>query len=183
MVARTNREKARDAEKSSFCSDLQYSQDIGTECRDVSYSVISKQAAERIVLAVNTQSFGRSMKEAEAVVNFQRTRETSDVSPILRSPYDSVYETFFHIPVFVNVNLLPCPIGFRLSNGHCTCHEILLDNNIDTCVIENGIPLINRPSPYWIGLPDDNMSSILIHSQCPFDYCQSDDSLNITVTN
>ena len=186
VVARTNnREKVRDPEKSSFGSDLQYSQDryIGTECRDVSYSVISKRAAEPIVLAVNTQSFGRSMKEAEAVVDFQRTRKTSDVSPILRSPYDSVYETFFHIPVFVNVNLLPCPIGFQLSNGHCTCHEILLDNNIDMCVIDNGIPLINRPSPYWIGLPDDNMSSILIHSQCPFDYCQSDDSFNITVTN
>ena len=183
VVARTNREKVRDAEKNSFGSNLQYSQEIGTECQDVSYSVLSKRAAERIILAVNTQSFGRSMKEAEAVVDFQRTRETSDISPILRSPYDSVYETFFHIPVFVNVNLLPCPIGFQLSNGRCTCHEILLDNNIDTCVIDNGIPLINRPSPYWIGLPDDNMSSILIHSQCPFDYCQSDDSFNITVTN
>ena len=184
VVARTNnREKVRDPEKSSFGSDLQYSQDIGTECRDVSYSVLSKRAAEPIVLAVNTQSFGRSMKEAEAVVDFQRTRETSDISPILRSPYDSVFETFFHIPVFVKVNLLPCPIGFQLSNGRCTCHEILLDNNIDTCVIDNRTPLINRPSPYWIGLPDDNMSSILIHSQCPFDYCQSDDSFNITVTN
>jgi hypothetical protein len=47
-------------------SQLEYSQEIGgRECQDVGYSVISERDRERIALAVDTQSFVRSLEEAE----------------------------------------------------------------------------------------------------------------------
>ena len=79
--------------------------------------------------------------------------------------------------MFVQVNLLPCPVGFQLVRGRCICHETLLSNNIKKCSIYNGTALINRPNPYWIGLSN---SSILLHNHCPFDYCQPRDT-NITL--
>ena len=185
IVARTNQKKVRVSGQNSFGSLLQYSQDVGIECQDVGYSILSDQSFEQITLAVNTQSFSRSVKEVEAVVDFQLTLNTSNLSPILRSPYDSIYETFFHIPIFVNVTLLQCPIGFQLVDGQCMCDQILLENDIDTCFINDGTPFITRQSPYWIGLPENgSSSSILIHPNCPFDYCQSDDvDITVNTTN
>jgi hypothetical protein len=182
VIARMNGQSSRSPGNTSFGSDLQYSQDIGTECRDLSYSIISEQHSELITLAVNTRSFSRSLENVRAVVDFQLRGNTDSINPILHSPYDYIYETFFHIPTFVEVTLAQCPVGFQLVDGRCVCAAILLKNHIDMCSIVNGTPIIHRPSPYWIGLPQDNTSSILIHTQCPHDYCQPDD-LNITAEN
>ena len=182
VMARMNGQSSRSPGNSSFGSDLQYSQDIGTECRDLSYSIISEQQSQLITLAVNTRSFSRSLENVRAVVDFQLRGNTDSINPILYSPYDYIYETFFHIPTFVEVTLAQCPVGFQLVDGRCVCAAILLKNHIDMCSIVNGTPIIHRPSPYWIGLPEDNTSSILIHTQCPHDYCQPDD-LNITAEN
>ena len=178
VVARNYTIKKQVSGENIFGSDLQYSQEIrGRECQNLWYSVISERDKEQIVLAVNTQSFSRSIEEVETVVNFQLTR---DINYLLRSPYDSAYENFFHIPVFVEVELLPCPVGFQLMRGRCICHQTLLDNKIDSCFISNGSAVIMRPFPYWIGLPNNTNSSILLHPHCPFDYCQSHD-VNISV--
>ena len=182
VIARMNGQSFRNPGNSSFGSDLQYSQDIGTECRDLSYSIISEQQSQLMTLAVNTRSFSRSLENVRAVVDFQLRGDTDSINPILHSPYDYIHETFFHIPTFVEVTLAQCPVGFQLVDGRCVCAAILLKNHIDMCSIVNGTPIIHRPSPYWIGLPQDNTSSILIHTQCPHDYCQPDD-LNITAEN
>ena len=178
VVARNYTIKKQVPGENIFGSDLQYSQEIrGRDCQNLWYSVISERDREQIVLAVNTQSFSRSIEEVGTVVNFQLTR---DINYLLRSPYDSAYENFFHIPVFVEVELLPCPVGFQLVRGRCICHQTLLDNGIDSCHISNGSAVITRPFPYWIGLPNNTNSSIILHPHCPFDYCQSHD-VNISV--
>ena len=64
-------------------------------------------------------------------------------------------------------------------SGRCVCHKILLENNIDTCFISSGTGFILKHTPYWIGLPNDTSTSILIHPHCPFNYCQLQD-INIT---
>ena len=161
-----------------FGSSLQVSQEIrGRECQQVRYAIVSEEDQEMIALDVDTHSLGRTLEQVEAVLDFQLTKNTRNISPILRSPYDSIFESFFHIPVFVQVNLLPCPVGFQLVRGSCVCHETLLSNNIEMCSISNGTANINRPNPYWIG---QSNTSILLHSHCPFDYCQPKDT-NITL--
>ena len=167
--------------QSLFDSNLEYSQEIrGTMCEDIGYSIVSKRNRESISLAVNTLSFLQSIEDAKAVVEFQLSKDTTKyIDPRLLYLHESVFESFFHIPVFVEVSLLSCPTGFQLVRGKCVCHQILIDNNIDTCFFSNGKALILRPAPYWIGLPNDTNSSILVHPHCPFDYCQSED-INIT---
>ena len=150
-----------------FGNELQNSQEVrGTECQDVRYSVMSERDIDQIALAVEMQSLLVSLYDASASI----------------SQLDSfiISVKFFHIPIFLDVHLLPCPVGFQLVRGKCDCHQILLDNNIDTCFFSNGTGHILRLAPYWIGLPNYKNLSIIVHPQCPLDYCQSKD-ISITV--
>ena len=147
----------------SFGNELQNSQEVrGTECQDVRYSVVSERDIEQIVMAVKIQSFLISQDYASG-------------SSYALIDFGIISTEFFHIPIFLDVHLLPCPVGFQLMRGKCDCHQILLDNNIDTCFFSNGTGHILRLAPYWIGLPNDTNSSVIVHPQCPFDYCQSKD--------
>ena len=157
--------------------EFEYSKEIkGRVCQDMEYFIVSERDRETIAFAADPQSFMYSKNDA--VLSAQAR---SDKEPVSFSSIEQfLVDNFFHIPVFVEVALLPCPVGFQLLRGSCVCHQILLDNNIHNCHISNSTAFISRPAPYWIGLPNNINSSILIHPQCPFDYCQSED-LNITV--
>ena len=176
VVARGSEGKQTHSEQELFWNELEYSQEIrGTECQDVGYSVTSERDQELIVLGANRESLVRPLEEAQTVVDFALTREWKGRAVISSRLTNSIYDDFFYIPVFMEVNLLPCPIGFQLLRGRCVCHQLLLDNNIDTCFFFNSTALILRLVPYWIGLPSDTNASILVHPHCPFDYCQSED--------
>ena len=178
VIARGNSSREGSPEQSLFGSESEYSQKIrGITCQDMRYSIVSEKDTEYIILAVDEQSFLKSLHVAQSVVNFMITRREGDEYPTLL--FSSIYKDFFYLPVFVEVGLLPCPVGLQLVRRRCVCHQILLNNNIDTCFLSNGTALILRPVPYWIGLPNDTNSPILIHPHCPFDYCQSKD-INIT---
>ena len=164
--------------------EFEYSKEIkGRVCQDMEYLIVSERDGGTIAFAADFQSFMYSKNDA-----FLSAQVRSDKEPVsFNSIEQFLVDNFFHIPVFVEVSLLPCPVGFQLLRGSCVCHQILLDNNIHNChisqgtvFISNGTAFISRPAPYWIGLPNNINSSILIHPQCPFDYCQSED-LNITV--
>ena len=151
-----------------------YSKEIrGRECQDMEYFATSEKDREVLAFAVDPESFLYSIDDT-----FAALRSVQDQLPV-RFNKISFVQTFFHIPVFLEVAFSPCPVGFQLLRGSCVCHQILLDNNIDTCYFSNGAFILRR-APYWIGLPNNKNSSILIHPQCPFDYCKSTD-LNILV--
>ena len=176
VIARSLGRERVNPDQTVLGSELQYSQEISdTRCQNVGYSIVSGAHREVIALAVDTPSFVISPNKVKAIVNFQVTRNTSNRV----FNYDAVYEHFFNIPVFANATLLPCPVGFQLVKGRCICHHMLLENNICTCSISNHTPFILRPYPFWIGLPNNTNSTILINPNCPFDYCQSED-INIT---
>ena len=158
VIARDSSDSVSDPENCLLGSESQYSQEIrGTECQDLGYSIVSKGDREQIALAVDLLSFPITFEKAQTVIEHSFTH---------------VFDDIFHIPVFVGVDLLACPVAFQLVRGRCVCHQILLDNNIDTCFISNGTGFILRPAPYWIGLHNDTSTPILIHPHCPFDYCQ-----------
>ena len=176
VIARGDRGGGSIPEQTLFGSELELSQEIkGTECEDVRYSIVSERNGEQIALAVDIQSFVIPLEEVKEVLDYLLGATSHSPSTF----YIDIYEEFFHIPVFVEVDLLACPIGFQLVRGRCVCHQILLDNNIDTCFFSNGTGFILRPAPFWIGLSSDINISLLIHPQCPLDYCQSED-INIT---
>ena len=163
---------ARPSEHRLLGSESEYSQEIkATQCKDVGYSIVSERDREQIALAADGELVVRSLGEAQQVVQFELTRKSTGSN--------TFYDNFYNIPVFVDVDLLPCPVGFQLVNGRCICHQILRENDIHSCSFSNGTALILRPAPYWIGLPNNTNSSILVHPHCPYYYCQSED-MNIT---
>ena len=165
---------ARPSEHRLLGSESEYYQEIrGTQCKDVGYSIVSERDREQIALAAGGELVVRSLGEAQQVVQFELTGKSTGYNTY------SFYDNFYNIPVFVDVDLLPCPVGFQLVNGRCICHQILRGNGIRSCSFSNGTALILRLAPYWIGLPNNTNSSILVHPHCPYYYCQSED-MNIT---
>ena len=155
----------------SFGNALESVQEIRqSRYQDVGYSIVSENDREQIALAVDTLSFTRSLGNVLV----------GHYSNFMTYFFSNYEKEFLNAPVFVEVELLPCPVGFQLDlAGKCICHQILDENNIETCYFFNSTAYILRPAPYWIGLPNDTNSSILIHPHCPYDYCSSKD-INIT---
>ena len=69
------------------------------------------------------------------------------------------------VPAYVEIELLPCPIGFESPAGECTCLDFLTKYVIN-CSIDT--MLINRRSHTWISYH----IMFLAHRHCPFDYCK-----------
>ena len=74
------------------------------------------------------------------------------------------------LPIFVHLSLLPCPIGFQLENRTCICNQALQDNGIFDCSIDG--QTIYRPQPFWISTSSSTAAGIILHQQCPLDYCE-----------
>ena len=76
----------------------------------------------------------------------------------------------------VTVNLLPCPLGFQLSeqNTSCVCQK-LLQQFTNSCDINS--QSIQREGNYWFRY--ENTSFVFNH-HCPFDYC-TQETENITI--
>ena len=71
-------------------------------------------------------------------------------------------------PPSVVIKLLPCPPGFALSQAPVKCGCLHQLSKRVTCDITT--QTIIRPPSIWIGyLPS---SGVIIHNNCPFDYCK-----------
>ena len=92
----------------------------------------------------------------------------------------SEYEVIWLVPAGVsrhfffaniNVTLLACPPGFALQNStsKCDCHH-LLDQYIVTCNFDN--QTITKADTAWISVDKSLASGVMLHPECPFDYCK-----------
>ena len=79
------------------------------------------------------------------------------------------------------VEFLPCPTGFVLSNGICTC-EKRLQEYITACYVDGEI--IVRRGTLWVGAVYENSTytGLILHPNCPFDYCETN-ATDITLNN
>ena len=76
--------------------------------------------------------------------------------------------TLIPYPPSVVIKLLPCPTGFALSQSPVKCGCLHQLSKRVTCDITT--QTIIRPPSIWIGyLPS---SGVIIHNNCPFDYCK-----------
>ena len=69
-----------------------------------------------------------------------------------------------------------CPPGFNIlkSTQSCVC-EPKLQRYTNSCTITNGLGTITRDSSqqFWVGY-DNQADELILHPQCPFDYCVND---------
>ena len=77
-------------------------------------------------------------------------------------------------PMFINVTVLPCPLGLSLDDEDhfCECDSNLLDF-VHSCSIKNGTGIVYRNGTTWIGVPHSDADAVILANKyCPFDYCQ-----------
>ena len=75
----------------------------------------------------------------------------------------------------ISIEILPCPLGFQQAEQACVCDTRLKDLT-DVCDIDNQAILRPRGSEFWVGV-DSNSQELIIHPQCPFDYCTQDEQV------
>ena len=98
-----------------------------------------------------------------------KIRNLIQVTPLLGQYFDSESTS----PMIVEVNLLPCPIGFELAVGtrnerFCECVDYLTKAGI-VCNINTAEILC--PDHKWVGVHSTDPYRFIVHNNCPFDYC------------
>ena len=142
---------------------LQYSQNVGRICTQLSYTVRSSRKQEMIILSV----------------------DESIHQEYIRKHDNAISETV--LPgIFIHLQLKICPKGFIFDNSSCVCDPILQKHDI-SCDINN--QRIHRQRLFWIYVIDSEetsswslMGNVLVHEHCPFDYCKPY-SLNLSLEN
>ena len=77
--------------------------------------------------------------------------------------------------VYINVTLLPCPLGFSLSGypHNCICDIQLRRNNIPCNITTQ---TIQRSGTVWVNASFDGdiSNGAIVHKNCPFGYCKTE---------
>ena len=79
---------------------------------------------------------------------------------------EHVHENYTKV---IEVTIEPCPNGFPLVNGKCSCRPELTSGSI-TCDINTQI--ITRDGDMWIGY-ENNSHCLIVYPNCPFHYCNN----------
>ena len=100
-------------------------------------------------------------------------KDWSEMDPL----YTPFPKNILEFPVYVNITLLPCPLGFFLRGSptaKCECDQVLLDLSGVDCDITN--QTIARSGSVWIGVGDRGNSTegLMTSSYCPLNYCKSE---------
>ena len=79
-------------------------------------------------------------------------------------------------PVYINITVLPCPLGFILSDSstpQCVCDHPLHGHNMYiTCNITD--QTIRRKGSVWIS-SEENGTRLMVSKYCPYGYCKAQD--------
>ena len=141
-------------------------------CTELQYTVLSENTDEVMVLTakdVTTLHF-RSQYKVDEMVNRYN---------YVGFPMEDILE----LPVYINITLLPCPLGFMLhsSQHRCVCHSQLEEQSI-ACNISD--QTVHRSGSMWLNATfvGNTTNGYIIHRYCPFDYCKHGE-LNINLEN
>ena len=81
-------------------------------------------------------------------------------------------------PIFIDISIESCPIGYPLVNDACSCRSELNTSSI-SCDINTQI--ITRDGDMWIGYNNDS-DCLIVYPHCPFDYC-NDGTVQFKITS
>ena len=133
----------------------QFSQWINTtQCTALNYTVYSS-------LLQSIQLMISSYKN----INLYYLQYCQDNSDILKSSGCAAFS-----PLYINLNLLPCPPGFSLQRDppKCDCYPVLTSNGLK-CTIVNTKVSFSWSNKLWINI---TTNETFYSENCPFDYCK-----------
>ena len=139
--------------------ELEQVQQTGTtECSELSYTVLSSNRA--VVLALTST--------CATVVTYPDIDVLNKV--ISDYEYDEKSQKILSLPIYIDIALRPCPLGFTLSDypAQCVCNSQLQENNF-TCNISDQTVL--RKGTVWINA-STTANGVIIYYNCPFGYCR-----------
>ena len=134
-------------------------------CTQMNYSIYSNNSLE-IVYLTSTN------------ITLKYYGDTSDIASTVSSYRinDVVPYSLLTTPVFINVTIKKCPIGFTLSKGqlYCDCYPELIPQNIN-CTVEDGKGYVHREALNWIGVQADRTKGVILNTRCAFDHCNQNE--------
>ena len=143
-------------------------------CNKLFYTLSSPKDITNLILVLTVQETVVSSEYNEIFSNqtkslFQRSYHTSRFQPLLYS----------NNPVYVNISILPCPVGFMLTSDppfKCDCNQLLQQIPGVHCNIQH--QTFGRIGLVWVGMiSNDNTTTgtIAASQYCPLNYCSSVD--------
>ena len=141
-------------------------------CTILHYRIISqKKKTSRVTLVLTTQDqLTHRKSKSKNIIDFNSSR-------CKNKPYPPCV-AHLTTPVYINVSLEECPLGFMLhsTTGICDCDQIINnlstdDNNPLTCDIQNRTGYIKRRGKVWIGVSKSDL--YYLYGNCSRDYCNT----------
>ena len=132
--------------------------------KDITNLILVLTVEETVVSSEYNQMFSKQTKSL-----FQKSYHTSRFQPLLYS----------NNPVYVNISILPCPVGFMLTSDppfKCDCNQLLQQIPGVHCNIQH--LTFGRSGLVWVGMiSNDNTTIGIIAASryCPLNYCNSVD--------
>ena len=156
----------------------QYSQRIAkvNTSQPVEYTLYSNNPYEVLVLTAVDITVLSNGDDDEIEKDINKYKEDNVIPSLLLTT-----------PVYINVTLSECPSGFYLHSNSlgCECNPALCNAQV-TSNLSNGSGLVYLGESVWVDAysnVDANVSGIILHKNCPFDYCNVNSSGGIDLND
>jgi hypothetical protein len=130
----------------------QYSQWIDSvSCKELTYSIYTEYNVQTRVTMYLTAQYT------------QKPRYLADQTYCI-SPYSKCRNS----PIYINVTIFPCPLGFLKTPSRCDCYPPLIEKGVQ-CMIANGTGYFVWNNALWISI---NEKGIIVYTEnCPLNHC------------
>ena len=130
-------------------------------------------------LSPTIQSTGKSCTQ----VTYRLFSSVTDIQARILLYYDGPCQSLRQgLNLFIDI--LPCPVGFKLQGEECVC-EARLKNFTQRCFIDNS-SIERTANNFWVSQQTNDsgpIDGLVIHpGGCPFDYCTTS-AINVTLDN
>ncbi len=141
---------------------------LKTGCTRLRYTVLSDNSWE-IMAHTATAMAVLEIPDRELFNNEAYYYESYNNSAL----HASAAAIYLATPIFINVTLLSCPLGFVHKESRCVCDPDFDEHGI-TCNIND--ETVKRDGKLWVSPAYRNGRSIgvIVHENCPYRYCREE---------
>ena len=134
--------------------DWQHTQKVEKRCTNLTYTIMSPPQM-KLTMEVKVDNLDIPDRNVMQVIGANNLHNKPDL---------------YFINWLINIEMLPCPLGFEYHNRSmtCTCDSKLVENEIN-CSIDT--QTVWRKSSFWITAAEES-GELIVHEHCPFDYCK-----------
>ena len=151
----------------------QYTQGVTqSRCNNLWFTISSntpEEINEVLILTVNKHKVSSvpTMKRVNQTIDLWRSTFYNKFEP----EYTIITKEIYEYPIYINVTLLPCPLGFQLSEANrCDCVQLLQTLPGVECHIQQ--EMISRSGLVWVGVTHNG--TVATSAYCPSDYCRKE---------